>query len=162
MSITINSLHDYLKSIDNIEINTTITNSNGNDRFFVQYYYNNYKYPKSYQLMKQTGHNDGKDNTKYCMSGIHTELVIRGQKVYNGIHFEGKIVDNPQYKEIRNKFQKELQNRGIKFRTFNCKEKNNQFEIECFEIKKGIGNFEKQKFYQTLNDLFDCLESIIP
>ncbi len=174
MSITILDIKDFLISsnIHNIEMKD-IRFDSGNPR--IQYFHLNNKYSKTYEIMEKYSYSNKSDPLSYCKSGIHAEIIIRGNKLYNGIHFENSFfnkLNNDQLFDkiitdfescLKREFSLNSQNKIIK-RNHGKNNHGKQIEIDCniLTSTNQLTFLDKDKINRSITLLFKNLESVLP
>ncbi len=172
MSITITDLYNFLtheeSSIKGIKVESTFETRNQKIRSFIQYHYYNTKYHKSLKYMIASGYRK-KNSNRYIQESVHAEIRIIDNCVYNCIHFEGPMtLLGYDLKNVFIPFESALRQKYINddLRALNYDTVSHKggmiFEIKCFNVDESFTKEQQNKLKQTTEDLFECLESVLP
>ena len=163
MAVCMNDIRNFLINSKYLEIPSDEFNHNNNNDW-VQYFNNRCEYYKSFQFMKRTSYKSKSNPGRYTQSGCHAELIIRGNKLCNGIHFEDSLYTNigeNSFNKLIKDFKEELNRKSIVYKQNSNGKNGIQFEIEVLENVDINCVKDIQKVNESITQLFNCLETIL-
>lgn len=150
-----------LETVSSYIKNNKNTYENRKRDTYLQYFQNDCKFRKVYDLMLETSK---KKNQEYCGSSCHGEVIKRRDGYYNGIHFENSFynqVGHDEFNKIITNFENELRKiPDLEFKSIVFREKGRQIEIKCCDHEEMLSTFVVN-FEKSIQQLFGCLEKVL-